>query len=152
VLEHLLLGGSQKACAQDVGLSTSSVTLLAKRGLHSLGLRCLPSRAPLLLAILVCLSREPFAGSRVRVSELERGGVRYLEVWFPSATAVLAETLSDAECAVARLVLQGKPYVEIAERRQTSVRTVANQVAATFRRLNISGRGELLARVAKSLR
>jgi len=151
VLEHLLLGGSQKAYAYEIGVSASSVAFLAKQGLSLLGLQCLPSRAPVLLAVLVCLSRMHGVRSRrLRVNEFELAGDRYVEVVLTSATSLLAETLSDAESAVTDLLLAGKPYVEIAEQRRTSVRTVANQVRAAFTRLNISGRAQLMAMVARS--
>jgi hypothetical protein len=42
------------------------------------------------------------------------------------------------------LEIEGKSYAEMAELRQTSKRTVANQLAAAFHRLRISGRAELL--------
>jgi DNA-binding NarL/FixJ family response regulator len=49
------------------------------------------------------------------------------------------------------LLLEGCPYSEIARQRNTSVRTVANQVAAAFTRLHVSGRAQLLASTAQML-
>jgi len=60
----------------------------------------------------------------------------------------LAEWLSPAEYAVTRLLIEGKSYEELARLRQTSKRTVANQLASAFHRLGISGRAELLCLLA----
>jgi DNA-binding CsgD family transcriptional regulator len=151
VLERLLSGESQKACAIDVGLAVSTITMLAKRGLREIGVECLPSRAPLLLAILVCASRERTALHWTRVREIESEGTRFLFFAFPPPNALLPAALSGALRAVATLLLEGKQYREIAAERRTSIRTVANQAAAVFQRLKVSGRNQLLAQAANSV-
>ena len=52
-------------------------------------------------------------------------------------------TLSPAEAAVAAAALQGLSTPEIARRRSTSPRTVANQLASAFQKLNVHSRSEL---------
>ena len=64
--------------------------------------------------------------------------------------ARLAPVWSPAEFAVVRGLLEGRNYLEIAKTRGTSTRTVANQLAAAFRRLGVSGRGSLLNHVVSS--
>jgi DNA-binding NarL/FixJ family response regulator len=54
--------------------------------------------------------------------------------------------LTPAERAVATLLLEGASNAEIAHKRNTSVRTVANQVAAIFRKAQVGSRVELAAR------
>jgi DNA-binding NarL/FixJ family response regulator len=54
-----------------------------------------------------------------------------------------SESLTPAEVEVARLILQGKSNREVAERRGTTTRTVANQVASLFRKLKVQSRLEL---------
>ncbi|HLK36962.1 MAG TPA: helix-turn-helix transcriptional regulator [Polyangiaceae bacterium] len=54
-------------------------------------------------------------------------------------------SLSASERCVAELVLEGRSNNEIAGLRSTSVRTVANQIAAVFRKLNVRSRRELHA-------
>jgi DNA-binding CsgD family transcriptional regulator len=51
--------------------------------------------------------------------------------------------LTDAERQVAFRALNGNSNAEIARRRNTSVRTVANQLQAVFRKLRIGSRTEL---------
>jgi hypothetical protein len=49
-----------------------------------------------------------------------------------------------------RGLLEGRNYLEIAKKRGTSTRTVANQLAAAFRRLGVSGRASLLNHIVSS--
>lgn len=55
-------------------------------------------------------------------------------------------SLTAAEREVLALLLAGRTNAEIARRRTTSVRTVANQLASLYRKLGVSGRREILAR------
>ena len=56
-------------------------------------------------------------------------------------------TLSAAEKEVVRLVLLGLSNRAIADARHCSSNTIANQIAAVYRKLSISGRRELRAKV-----
>jgi DNA-binding NarL/FixJ family response regulator len=51
--------------------------------------------------------------------------------------------LTDAEAEVVRLALAGLGNAEIARRRGTCERTVANQLASIFRKLGVASRSEL---------
>lgn len=53
--------------------------------------------------------------------------------------------LTTAEREVAFLILAGRTNADIAQVRGTSMRTVANQVASLFRKLEVSSRAELVA-------
>lgn len=55
--------------------------------------------------------------------------------------------LTRAELAVARSLLSGLRYEEIAQLREASTRTVANQVAAAYRKTGARSRSELAARL-----
>jgi DNA-binding NarL/FixJ family response regulator len=55
-----------------------------------------------------------------------------------------SESLTPAEVTVAQLILQGKSNREIAAQRGSTVRTVANQVASLFRKMNVRSRLELV--------
>jgi DNA-binding NarL/FixJ family response regulator len=150
VVERLLQGQSQKVCAQELQVSTSSVASLAKHGLNCIGFHSLPSRVPLPVVLLACSAYSHGAFPSVVVSEFNERGAR--GVTLSVATIDLFPgLLSRAERAVVALIVEGLSCGEIAERRGTSIRTVANQVTATFHRLRISGRSELLACVAHSL-
>ncbi len=55
--------------------------------------------------------------------------------------------LPPAQREIAELLLAGLGNAEIARRRGRSERTVANQVAAIFRRFGVSSRAELAAKL-----
>jgi DNA-binding NarL/FixJ family response regulator len=63
----------------------------------------------------------------------------------PLATADAAVGLTEAESDVVTGLLQGLSNREIAARRGSSARTVANQVATVFRKLGVRSRAELAA-------
>lgn len=84
----------------------------------------------------------------LRLDLLKLGGVEFAVLSFPIAAADGLAPLSAAEREVALLALQGLSTQDIAERRSTSSRTVANQLASIFRKLGVSGRGQLAAALA----
>ncbi len=62
---------------------------------------------------------------------------------FPLPPAEVPGSLSEAEREVLRGLLNGLSQAEIGRLRRTSVRTVANQAASVYRKLNVSGRRQL---------
>jgi len=66
----------------------------------------------------------------------------------PSAPAEALLSLTHAELAVARKLVEGLSNAGIAAARGTSERTVANQVASLFRKLGVGSRAELARRHA----
>jgi DNA-binding CsgD family transcriptional regulator len=52
-----------------------------------------------------------------------------------------------AELEVISTLIEGCCYAEMAKRRGTSERTIANQIAAVFKRLNVSGHSDLIHRL-----
>jgi DNA-binding CsgD family transcriptional regulator len=70
----------------------------------------------------------------------------YRWVLLPRPDVDLWTGLSPAEADVARMLLEGRTHAEIAALRGTSMRTVANQLAASFQKLHVSGRSQLLSR------
>jgi DNA-binding CsgD family transcriptional regulator len=61
-----------------------------------------------------------------------------------------SQGLSAGESAVVALAARGRSNAEIARARNISPRTVANQLAASYRKLGVSGRRELRARLARA--
>ena len=57
-----------------------------------------------------------------------------------------SDGLTSSECAVLALVLGGHSNAEVARVRGTSVRTIANQLGAIYRKLGVGSRRELRAR------
>lgn len=83
----------------------------------------------------------------VEVFRFEVEGEQILVVSLPSAR-VEVDGLSAAEREVALDAARGLSNRAIARRRQRSERTVANQLASAFRKLNVYSRAELAARFA----
>ncbi|HYO95579.1 MAG TPA: hypothetical protein VER33_13750 [Polyangiaceae bacterium] len=143
ILESTLLLSTQKAVAADVGLSLSSIATIAKSCFRFMGLSCAPCRAPLLL-VMIAHAAHSASEQRpwdARVTTLANG-LRSVSVSRPDTE--LASLLSPAKYAVTRSLLDGKTYAQIAAERGTCVRTIANQLAAVFQQLRVSGRAELL--------
>lgn len=71
-----------------------------------------------------------------------------VEVRYPAGFRALgcSARLSPAETEVAQLALSGLTNSQIAERRGTSARTVANQMASLLRKLGVASRRELAVR------
>jgi DNA-binding NarL/FixJ family response regulator len=87
-----------------------------------------------------------------RAHELTVGGETLLVLSYPlDERDLLADApLSSAELEVARLAVEGLSNAQIAERRATSVRTVANQMASILQKLRLSSRRQLAARYRRS--
>ncbi len=143
ILEKTLLGACRKVISDELGVTTSTLAQLLRRLLLRLGLDCSPARVPEPLVQLVHAAYGYFPASlaRVRRIQSEEGVLLVLSYAFEGA---FLEELTPAESAVLRERLAGRSYADIAKRRNTSCRTVANQVAAATQRLGVSGRLELL--------
>lgn len=78
---------------------------------------------------------------RVKVAKFQHHGEDYLVVSWPlEDSGHRAAALTSTEREVALLVAAGKTNRDIAATRGTSLRTVANQVAAILRKLDVPSR------------
>jgi DNA-binding NarL/FixJ family response regulator len=145
VLESVLMGESQKVIALRLGTCVSTVSLVLGQALKTVGLSCCPSKVPLIVASMVAAARGLADFPSARVCELIVCGERYRIVSIVRGDLVLSSRLTRAEYATTRLLIAGKHHGEIAAERGCSVRTVANQLGSAFKKLGVSGRGELLA-------
>jgi DNA-binding CsgD family transcriptional regulator len=143
ILERVLLEADQKVVAAEYGLEVSTVTSALRQVLGFFGLSCLPSRPPPLLAMAAYASRHPKQPFPAWQAEL-RDFDTFYEVRARRPEWCLIGRASPAELSVVGLLMEGKTYADIARARSTSVRTVANQMAAIFRRHHVSGRTELV--------
>jgi DNA-binding CsgD family transcriptional regulator len=149
ILERSLLEGVRKSVAADFGLCPSSVAEILRRCFVFMGLSCWPSRIPLLIVMAAhakAISSSPRA-EKVVLAQNQQFSRQSISATRPDNE--LSAWLSPAEFAVTRLLIEGRSYAEVALLRQTSKRTVANQLASAFHRLGISGRAELLCLLAK---
>jgi len=144
ILEEVLLGTDPKVVSIERGLSASTIATCLKQACESIGIRCKPSNVPLLLMALARAAKCDGRLDRGRAAEFQYSGDSYCVLCVPAPHTVLDSVLSPAETAVMRMRLEGKSHAEIAARRRTSRRTVANQVATAFHRLGVSSRSDLL--------
>ena len=85
----------------------------------------------------------------LRVSRVEAEGLRFAVISLPNETVPdRVDRFTPAERAVTSLLLRGLSNAEIAAERGTSERTVANQIAAIFRKLGVCSRTEFVTRNA----
>ncbi len=146
-LERYLLGEQPKVVAEDLRLSRSTVTTDLGDCLDAMGIHRQTSRIPVLLAMAVRASHGDPLVPPGRLTRLSYLGTEHSIVSVERPDLALSNQLSPAEFSVARMLLEGRTHAEIAQLRQTSLRTIANQLAATFQKLGVSGRWQLLCYV-----
>ena len=144
ILEAVLRGADPKVVSIDRKLSASTIATCLKQACEAIGVRCKPSKVPLLLVALVHAAKGDGRLDSGRAAEFQYAGASYRALCVPSPYTVFDRCLSPAEKAVMRMRLEGKSHAEIAARRRTSRRTVANQVATAFHRLGVSCRSDLM--------
>lgn len=84
----------------------------------------------------------------LRASLVEIDGEGLLVLSYPVPSPRLPHSLTSAEREVALALLAGRSNRAIAQARGTAERTVANQVAAIYRKLGVRSRTELGRRLA----
>lgn len=147
ILEQTLLGNRRKVIAYEANVSPSTVALVLKESLTSIGLECRPSKVPSSLVMLVHAARGACAPIGMFIDDCEHEGRRFT-VLSHVFDATVFQGLSPSQRAVMRLIASGRSSVDIAARRNRSYRTVVNQISAACLRLGVSGRLELLHRFA----
>ena len=79
------------------------------------------------------------------VFDVQIGGEELVVISMPSEPADSLRELSPAQREVALAAASGDSNAAIARRRRCSPRTIANQLAAVYRKLGIASRAELAA-------
>jgi len=144
VLEEVLLGADQKVVAIERNLAPSTVAACLRHAYDKLGMTCKPSRVSLLVVTLVHAAKGRGRMAGGRSCEFDYRGATFQVLSMAMPDRVFDRLLPPAEEAVVRMRIQGRSHAEIAARRKTSLRTVANQVATAFQRLGISSRSDLM--------
>jgi DNA-binding CsgD family transcriptional regulator len=147
ILERVLLGESQKAVGVDLGIPAASISLACSHAMTAISgeRRFMLSPIPLVMSVHA-------ARGYALPPALIHAAVDSAQVWNLSVERpdrVLPQTLTQAEREVARGVVEGRTSSNLAARRGTTERTIANQLAAVFRRLRVSGRSELRAEIVR---
>jgi DNA-binding CsgD family transcriptional regulator len=146
VMERIVGGASQKAVSYELGVALTTVSAHLRVGLNKLGI----ARWEQAVLAAAVVSR---GGERARAFTRAGGEGPVHEVGGPllSTRIELCEValalLTEAEREVALLALDGYTNAEISRSRQVSPRTVANQLAAVFRKLRVHGRLELIRKI-----
>lgn len=158
ILERVFQGESQKSVAYDLGISVATAAAHSATVLRSMLRKQasskspphhqLVSRAPLILVMAAMASRGLPLGDALLDDE-QSDGSWLISVPIPGVT--FRGRLSASEWQVVRLAIEGATYADIAGARTASPRTVANQLAAAFRKLRLSGRGMLRAQAIREM-
>ncbi len=144
VVELAARGETNRRIGMALGIAVGTVAGQLSRALAKLGLS---DRTDLVRSWAIQQEEQMFC-IRVRQAEL-LVSVRPL----PNLAEVpSAESLTPSEQAVAELVVAGYSNARVAQERGVSERTVANQVASVFRKLNVHSRAELASWVVGARR
>jgi len=140
-LRCALDGTASKVIASEMGVSHSTVSRLIQRALSALGLRDLveASRLQSLAQSMLRLGSGP---DSVCVGVLTDAH-RETEGVLPQHIVGLTQAERDVLSAIVR----GDSHRQVAARRGTAKRTIANQVASIFGKLGVRSRRELVARL-----
>jgi len=123
-------GATNAEVGDALDLSEASAGALAARGLSRLGL----ARREQMVVVRAALGDAPADAPSLPAARV-------------AAQAELLSRLSPCQREVALLAVEGHPNVQIASLRGTSPGTIANQLVSVFRRLGLSGRATLAARL-----
>jgi DNA-binding CsgD family transcriptional regulator len=148
ILERWLRACSQQYVAIDLERAASTIASRTKRCLFQMGLSCSSLRIPALLVMASLAKRTASTGKVGRIADFESAGASYSVLSVERPDTQLPTALTPAETAVVRLLVEGKSHVEIARARQSSRRTVANQLSSAFQRLRVSSRLDLVTCLA----
>jgi DNA-binding NarL/FixJ family response regulator len=143
VLQRRLSGESEKSIACQLGLSGSTICGEIQR---ALGLVSRDRRIPGLMMLLARLYHNDCAQSRLdaRLTRIAHGNARYVVLTLPALELDPAGRLAPAEREICGQFLRGDTHRQIARVRGTRPRTVSNQIASIFQKLNVSGRMTLM--------
>jgi DNA-binding NarL/FixJ family response regulator len=86
-----------------------------------------------------------FHPSTMNVGFVELDGQQFAVIEVRTTSALPVAKLTRTEQQVLALLLTGKASIEIATARSVAERTVINQISSIYRKLEVSGRAELMA-------
>lgn len=149
VLERVVFGLDQKVVAMDAGRSPGHVSGTLRKTLTMLGFPCTASKVPAIVVLAAHAARLGPGAVPARASAVEVNGRACLRILSPRPDRCFPVRLTDTEAAVVRLFVEGLSHAQIARVRGRSQRTIANQLAAVFHKMGISGRTRLLCRLVE---
>ena len=149
VTQRVLCGECPKAIADSLRIGVSTISQQCAGVLRAMGALQTPTKVSILLvqAALAATGAE-FEPARCRLLD-GTSGRRLIRTTAPGVS--FRPRLTHSEFAVVCLTIESKSYAQIAALRRTSERTVANQLAAAFRKLDCSGQSQLRAKAVLEL-
>jgi len=147
-LERVLTGESPKVLAYEESVSTSTVAARCGVGLQSIAAETTVSAAPVLILLAAHSARGIKLGSALVRPITGAEGERWL-VRYERTDREFKAALSEAECEVVRLLVEGRSHAQMSRIRNRSERTIANQLGSAFRKLGASGRTALVAQLLR---
>jgi DNA-binding NarL/FixJ family response regulator len=145
VLERLLLGDSGKVIAYDLDLSMSTIATDRIMACRALGLDAETSRKPMFLVMAVHAA----LGMIESVAQIHSASETQTLLSVERPDRQVGCRLTTTEFQVLVDIVDGFTHAEVAHRRGKSIRTIANQLASVFHKLRVSGKGSLLALLAR---
>ncbi len=144
VFDRVLRGERQKVVALSLGLSGATIAQTVGEVARDMNLEQRFSRLPAPVVMLAHAAQHPsWLMLEVR-GELSWQQQPERVVRVSHCARLLGNLLTSSQRDVARQLLEGETHAQIAARRHTSLRTVANQLAQVFRAFGVTGRFELL--------
>jgi len=150
VLDLVLKGHAQKVIALEQASAPSTIACWLKCSLKSMGIDSGSGSIPVALVNIAqaAWGTVPrLVGIMTATPELPNR--RLISIRRPDPRAL--QVLSPAEIEIVELLIEGKARRQIAELRRTSHRTLANQLADVYRKLQVSGRIPLLIRTMQAV-
>jgi DNA-binding CsgD family transcriptional regulator len=135
---------TQKVLAAGFDLSVAAISQLLGGALQKLGVSGRVGCTPLPIVLAALRYCGVVELPQAYVTSHEDQGRRYVALGLPAFDSSLLPGLSSAEREVAAHHAAGATYGQIASRRMTSPRTVANQIASLSKKLEVHGRFDLI--------
>lgn len=147
-LSRMLLGEAPKVLQAEIRMSASTIATRISDRLEAMGLERRSHRTPLLLVLLVHAVHGVLPAEHVQIMRRSLPVGEGWLVWSTRPELTLTNCLSPGEMDVLVQLVAGRDYAEIARHRRRAARTIANQIANIYAKLELSGRTELLCHLA----
>lgn len=143
-LKRVLGGELQKRVAIERECSPSTVTHSTRTGLRRFGFQCTARRTPIVVTLAACADEYDSGAVALLYPHADASSEFLISTERPDRT--LPSCLSPREQEVVRGVVEGLSNAQIARasERPKAVRTVANQLANIFKKLDVGTRVELV--------
>jgi len=143
ILQRVLVEGSQQAAATELGISPSTTAARGQAGLTALGFSCRVPRTPYII-VAAANASQGHAAIEARSSTIEAAHRPLQVLTIPRPEGHISSRLTGAVLQVTTSLLEGMTRSHIARVRNTSERTVSNQLSVAFKQLRAAGRLDML--------